>query len=326
MVKIQTNPYVHSGPVTGEGFFDREEEMRRLLSLLGTTPPTSVALYGPERIGKSSLLRQLCEVVGPEELSNRRLSYLDMQRIFSVEAFVQHFLQASGDEASKAYRGLEEAILSADQPVVLCLDEFSKVLANPNFNADFYDFLRSMTQTGRLALVIATLRSLKDLTVPSGADVFRFFNIFRPFPLESFGDEAARQLVEKPARRVGQPFSSEEVDWVLQNVTERNHPYHLQLLSSALFEARWQERSRAEALQTYQEALGVVTGVASRAAAKGAPSPLGQRLETWASVTLGLSAFSALLLMVTQYPLLIGLMLLSLVVGVVQLVASRWRR
>jgi len=307
MVQISVrNPFYHSGPVTGDQFYNREEEMARLVGLLSTTPPTSIALHGPERIGKSSLLRQLCE---EESLSlpDRHLVYLDMQRVFTVEDFVGRFLQAMEGEGEE-YAAFEEAVKEAKKPVELCLDEFGKALANPEFNADFYDFLRSLTQTGRLALVISTLHSLQELEVPSEADVSRFFNVFRPFPLGPFLPEEAQRLV-----KVGQ-FTADEVRWVLQNVAQPNHPYHLQLLASLLFEAKQTGRPREDALRAYRESLAEIEGAREKVEADGTP------LEIAAGVSFGVSVLSALLLMVFLHPTLLWLMGLSFLVGLTFLI------
>lgn len=128
---VPSNPFSHSGPVTGEQFCDREEEQRRLLELLGTTPPTSIALYGPERIGKSSLLRQLCEVEGPQQLPNRRFVYLDLMRIRSPEAFLRRTLAALEDKAGQHYDDLEAAITDEKAPpLVLALVHLVQAVAS----------------------------------------------------------------------------------------------------------------------------------------------------------------------------------------------------
>lgn len=300
---VRSNPFYHSGPVTGERFYNRQEELARLLGLLGTTPPTSVALHGEERIGKSSLLRQLCEVAAPE-FPQRHLVYLDLQRVFSLEDFLRRVLEALNVEG-ETYGDLEGIVLREKYPVVLCLDEFGKVLANSAFDANFYDFLRSLTQTGRLALVISTLRSLAELEVPSGADVSRFFNVFRPFPLGPFPPEAARKLVEAG------PFTAEEVNWVLQSVAQPNHPYHLQLLGARLFEAKRAGWPCEEALRAYRECLGEIEGARKKAAADG----------TWpeiaASVSFGISVLSMLLMMIFLQPFLVWVIVLSFLAGIV---------
>ncbi len=226
------NPYTHRGPVTGEDFYGREKEFARLLQLLGTRPPQSVAVYGPERIGKSSLLRELCEARGPARLPHLTFVYVDAQGAYDRAAF---FRAATG-KAAEDYRSFDDWLDEQPQPVVLCLDEFGKALANEDFEDDFFDFLRSKANSGRLALVTSTLTPLSELKVPSGAEVSRFFNIFTPLPLGPLAEPEARQLAAEPAARAGQPFAANEVERALA-LSERR-PFHLQVFCEVLFEAK----------------------------------------------------------------------------------------
>jgi hypothetical protein len=325
--RANSNPFFHSGPVTGDRFHDRDEEMARLVGALSTMPPTSIALFGPPRIGKSSILRQLCEVVGPEKL-DRCLIYLDMQGVFSVADFVRRFLRlAEAAEGSEEYAGMREAVEAARRPIVLCLDEFGKALSNPAFDADFYDFLRSLAQTGRLALVISTLRSLRELKVPADADVSRFFNIFRPLRLGPFPPDAARELVGTGL------FKDEDVNWVVENVRHPNHPYHLQLLGACLFDGQRVEYSRKQVLQEYHEILaeigegGTLFGgkkggrvlMGGDGSRNGGPATwlrrLRRLLEAGAGFALVVSVASALLMMVFLQPLFLWIMGAGFLVG-----------
>src|SRR3990172_9300100 len=111
------NPYTHRGPVVGEDFFGREKEFARLLQLLGTRPPQCVAVYGPERIGKSSLLRELCEARGPARLPGLTFVYVDVQGAYDRAAF---FRAATG-KAAEDYRAFDDWLDEQQKPVVLCL-------------------------------------------------------------------------------------------------------------------------------------------------------------------------------------------------------------
>lgn len=318
---MEVNPFYHSGPAVGEGFADREEELTTLLGWLGTTPPTCVALYGPERIGKTSLLRRLCEVAGPQRYPTYRWAYLDLQGVFSPDEFwgtLAKVLKARD-------RDFRAALGEVQAPVVFCLDEFGKVLSRPEFTADFYDLLRSLTQTGKLALVISTLRPLKELSVPSGADVSRFFNIFRPFPLGPFSEHAARELLKSRG------LEDEEVKWVLDNVREPCHPYHLQLLGACLWEAKRAGRGREEALRRYREALEWEAGVPpapppARTASLPAASPQPSRWEIAGMVTMALTMILVVVQVISIHPILLLVAGISFVASIVFWLVDYFRR
>jgi hypothetical protein len=316
---MEVNPFYHSGPVTGKNFADRRDELETLLRWLGTTPPTCVALYGPERIGKTSLLRQLCEAEGPGHRPDYRWVYLDLQGIFSPE----EFWKTLAGKLESPDSNIREVLEQAPAPVVLCLDEFGDVLSRPDFTADFYDQLRSLTQTGKLALVISTLRPLQELSIPSGADVSRFFNIFRPLELGPFPPDEARTLLESRG------LSREDADWVLKNVREPNHPYHLQLLGTCLWEAKRAGRPRETALENYRKALGWEKGPAPLQPSLPLPTPVPTRPSAWD--TAGMVAMAlAMLLVVVQvvffHPLLLGLAGVSFVAAIIFWLVDRLRR
>ena len=252
-----------------------------------------------------------------------------MQRIFTVEGFLGRFIRKMGGNESENYDIFEKTVYATDKSVVLCLDEFGKILDNSDeFDADFYDFLRSLTQTGRLALVISTLHSLRELRVPSRADVSRFFNIFRPMSLGPFSDEEARRLVSEPAQRAKCPFTDDEVDWVLQNAREHCHPYHLQLLASILFDTKLAGQPCNEAMQAYMESLTDVGGTpVSQGPGEETPRNRSGTLEIGAAVAFGTSVLSAFLLMVFLEPLFLWLMGGGLLIGLALLIVRRvWRQ
>ncbi|MEM2446896.1 MAG: ATP-binding protein [Candidatus Bathyarchaeia archaeon] len=241
----EVNPFCHSSPAVGESFVGREEELNTLLCWLGTEPPTCIALYGPERIGKSSFLRQLCEVAGPQRYPSYRWVYLDLQGIFSPDEFWSALAKQLGVPEQDVFAALSRS----PAPVVLCLDEFGAALSRPGFSADFYGLLCGFAITGKLTLVISTLRPLQELSIPDRADVSYFFSIFLPFPLGPLSPQASRKLLESRG------LCGNDADWVLKNVEEHGHPYHLQLLGAYLWEARRSGRSPREAKEHYQQAI-----------------------------------------------------------------------
>ena len=227
-----SNPYIHRGPVIGEAFFGRKEELRRILQLLGAAQPHNIAISGPERIGKSSLLRQLCEIVGSRELPKFAFKYVDVQGMTDPVSF---FRQASGRQAEDGDE-FREWLEDQTQTIIFCLDEFGKTVVSENFDRDFFDILRHIAGSDRAALITSTLSALPNLTIPDDPILSRFFNLFTPLPLGPLTDAEARQLASEPAIGVGLPFTPEEIDDAVR-VTSC-HPFHLQLFCYHLFEAK----------------------------------------------------------------------------------------
>ena len=62
------NPYTFGVPVRGENFFGRKEELQVILDTLENVPrgqKQDLAILGPRRIGKSSLLYRLVDLLTP---------------------------------------------------------------------------------------------------------------------------------------------------------------------------------------------------------------------------------------------------------------------
>ncbi len=81
-VKLK-NPYTFGVPVRGEGrFFGREEELQRIFDTLKNVPrgqKQDIAVLGPRRIGKSSLLYRLVDLL--ESTEDFVPIYIDVQNI-----------------------------------------------------------------------------------------------------------------------------------------------------------------------------------------------------------------------------------------------------
>lgn len=191
----EVNPFYHSGPVTGNELVGREEELETLLRWLCAHPPTCVALCGPWRIGKTSLLRQLCEVDGPRHCPDRRWIYIDIQGVLSSEEFWGILAEKLG---VSEYCELLSVLAQNSTPIVLCLDEFGRALSHPGFTVDFYNLLYSLVQTGWLALVISVPYPMSESSASQRADLSWFFRIFRPLFLTPLSEDAARRLGRSP--------------------------------------------------------------------------------------------------------------------------------
>lgn len=241
------NPYTDRGMILDpRRFYGREAEMEAVLARLRTMQ--SVSVVGERHVGKSSFLYQIVQA-GPARLENvaRELMseyrpvtqgqvytfcYLSLEGIKGPIEFYERLLKML-DESGQSQRDLEQAI--TDRRVVLCLDEFEGAARQRGFGADFFGGLRSMAQTGRLALVVATQTALDRLVSRGDIPVSPFFNIFARLELGMLTESEARQLATVPARLAGHAFAPEEIERLLK---EKNacHPYYLQLACHDLFE------------------------------------------------------------------------------------------
>ncbi|KAA3658862.1 MAG: HD domain-containing protein, partial [Chloroflexi bacterium] len=157
------NPYTLR-PVTGDAFFGRINELRELINhLRNVNPGEAVLLWGPRRIGKTSILLQLQQnVMNSDDFV---LGFLDMQRL-------------SGRSTTMFLREIIRTILDANPP--------DKKIQPPNLRRmkrDPLGYFRSfldnspILQNKHLVLILDEFQLLSTLTEDHVglADIIRFF-------------------------------------------------------------------------------------------------------------------------------------------------------
>lgn len=261
--KVTANPFQTGGMIRHEDkFFGREAELRQIFSRLASMQ--SVSIVGERRMGKSSLLWRITEI-GKERLGDSfEIFYLDLERIFSAEEFYEQACKLLKREEGSTHAGLAEAI--SKRQVIFCLDEFEQT-DEENFDTDFFKSLRSLAQTGELALVVATQHPLSQLYQRHGNQTSPFQNIFTQLTLGDFTPDEARQMVSKPYN--GYSFNSDEINFLLG--IANNHPYWLNVASAKLFDAK-QLGGKVD-FDSIKQQITEERKTAAASAAKGADKP-----------------------------------------------------
>ncbi len=218
------NPYLHRVMIKRQAdFIGRETEVQRIISALNSTPPGSISVVGDRKVGKSSLLNH---VYTPEVREQRLeqpdrlvMAYMDLQleKNITMPMFVEMLLELVGRELGdrvdvsncarelNGIRTMVQRLNSAGIRLVLLLDEFEAITANPNFDTDFYAFLRALANFD-VAYVTSSARNLQVLCHTQEIKDSPFFNIFRSMTLTAFQRTEAMELVRVPSSRVGRPL------------------------------------------------------------------------------------------------------------------------
>ncbi len=171
----------------------------------------SVSIVGPPQSGKTTLLLHLMHPATRPSLGldgNDLFVYFDCQALGTAThtaifgRFITGMAAALRDQglpeepafqavAENATRlAFEAAVRKLNQRglrVVLILDAFEQLSANPHLDVSFYNVLRSIAGRYQLVFLIASVRPLIDLTYSSHPeDIISspFFNIFAPCFLE----------------------------------------------------------------------------------------------------------------------------------------------
>ncbi len=232
---IKQNPFLERGMLKSAGrFFGRQAELDFCLARLRVMQ--CVSIVGERRIGKSSFLYRLTQVI-PQELDARPVHYVDMQAIPDDASFWPAVLAEMGIKIEGDETQLDFTRALRKQPVILCLDEFERVADSGNFGNDFFNTLRSMANQGYLAMVTATQTPLNALVQTDLTS--SFFNLFVRQDLQPFAQDeqaAVQASVLETAQESGVEFTPEEVTraWTRTN----GHPWELAVYLSHLWDAK----------------------------------------------------------------------------------------
>ena len=230
------NPYYdHTAVRDPAMFFGREEELSELYEAGHRLQ--SISIVGQRHIGKSSIFKYM----GLPEVQSRfeqRFHYQLCQRIFILidlrdyldkkrEDFFTSVSEQIFDRARQVAdirlpqkngadqlsELLEQIEKSKFHPVLL-MDAFDKVTRNPQFDLDFFSFLRSLATRGRVSYITASTLPLHEMSHEQ-IMTSPFFDIFITCKIGPLTQEAATQLINIPAEKAGCNFTPEEVDWIL---------------------------------------------------------------------------------------------------------------
>jgi hypothetical protein len=261
------NPFFHRTLIRDRRFFfGRTAETRKVLSLVTKKQPVSIV--GPRRIGKSSLLLHLCDpqVKAAHGLGDdyvfvyvdclvlsKDLTKSDVYRILLedvVEATQRDHHTEYDSWGAMTYLDFEKCLARIIAPclqIVFLFDEFEKIVDNHQLGHDFFDELRGLGQTGKVVYVVASGKTLHELSLRDENSLSSpFFNIFSTEWLGFLKPREARVLVDGLATIADFEGFDEDDHAFLQRIAGP-YPFYLQVACSFLFEEKV-ERTGSSAL------------------------------------------------------------------------------
>jgi hypothetical protein len=264
--KLTLNPFLYGKPVPSDRHTGRRTEIRTLFSRLANGE--SSAIVGEPHIGKSSLVRYLCDdAVRCEwlgKVSEQQICIeIDCEMLpanFAPNDFWQIVIArvraiADGDDlkaqckivvennfGSFTLEALFKLLANKERRVVLLIDEFDTLLHHPNFNkAEFFGALRSLaTRTDSLAIITASRLSVAQMNRkstelnPYGSP---FFNHTIEIRLLPFARDDAQQLIEATLARGDHSirFADADYDWLFSLAGRQ--PFLVQVAGASLYDA-----------------------------------------------------------------------------------------
>jgi transcriptional regulator with XRE-family HTH domain len=258
VVGITTRPIIYA-----RDFFGRDDVLKRLANAWRRVPLEHVAIIGPKRCGKTSLLNFIVDSRSAQ--ANKRDGWptivekfvyvdLDGKRMQRIESFLSHVLNQLGlkiPEDCDVDRFVEIVDEDVRKPTLFLIDNLEKGLAAPEMDDIFWDGMRSLSYgaNGQLGFCVTSCESLEDLEKKS-EDKFgessAFFGIFESNELKPFTEQEARQFISAAP----QGFSEKDTQWLLEN--SRQWPILLQeLCKIALDEKDWKKAGKKK-LKEYE--------------------------------------------------------------------------
>jgi WD40 repeat protein len=257
------NPYIAGAPVSGHEMFYGQDDVFDFIkrTLIGQYRDTPIVLQGERRTGKTSVLYQVREHLGPGyrcvliDLHGLSLSGIG-DLLYGIARTVCDGLRASygvgvlppdraafdADPRSAFESVFLTAVLDAigQDHLVLMLDEFDRLdeqVRTGNLDRETFSYLRHLMQHyPRLNFIFALGTGLEELR----RDYAFLFSAALYHRISFLEETAARGLITGPVREYYK-VSPDAVSTILR-VTS-GHPYYTQLLCNCLFD-RWLRTGR----------------------------------------------------------------------------------
>lgn len=135
---MSINPFKFGSIVSGDYFYNREEEILRIKQTL--SGGNNLTLYAPRRFGKSSLVVKALKELEQEGFTT---IYLDMMSVYSQETFIKRYTQA----IAKEQRSIEGFIKKFARLVTGIVPSVSfDSMGNPSFSVSWVEG-KDKTQT-----------------------------------------------------------------------------------------------------------------------------------------------------------------------------------
>lgn len=273
------HPFVPHQPVTEPAqFFGRTRECRRIFAWWRHFPLQNVAIVGPKKSGRTSLLHYLKAINTTPTAQLRpgqrndwlpdagryQWVYIDFfdARWRKRPNLLRYLLTEMGlslPDPCTLDTFMETVSEQLRQPVIIMLDELSAGLEMSDYDLDFWRSMRALATSatrGNLAFVITALDMPGRLATSYGK-TSPFFNLFASISLGPLTVEETQALIASSPR----PFPAADVGWIVTQsqgwpvVAQELCEKRLSALEEGVTDNSWQLESLAR-LEQYRYLLG----------------------------------------------------------------------
>ncbi len=240
-------------------FFGRKKELNRIFGRWRHRPLHNVAIIGPRRSGKTSLLHYLKNIHTVTQLrkgqrqdwlpTDTQFVFVDFQAAGMCEqepllCYLLEELNIPVPEPCNLAHFTKVMRRELQQPTVILMDRIDVGLQSPQLDYQFWWAIRALVTNytnGNLGLLVASPQPPTEV-MPTGGDnqPSPFLNIIAEIvKLGPLTENEARELLE----HTPQPFAEADVEWILKN--SGRWPALLQILCDVRLRAL-EEREQGE--------------------------------------------------------------------------------
>lgn len=231
------SPYKTQGAVSHKMFFGRETE----LAMLTNKTDSSFAIYGPRRIGKTSLGHELKFILEAQQERGEEPVYCDCSVLDTFEDVcykLARLLRASWNRGQPRAEFLEAIHEAREERIprgkfVLILDEVDSLISKDHkAHADFFWTIRTLTNDKVARIIVCGYEKLRlasrDLRHPA-------YNMFDDIHLDNLARDDAEQLIVSPLAGLGISFHRSRASIVGQILNRTStHPGTIQFFCGQL--------------------------------------------------------------------------------------------
>ncbi len=278
------NPYIVGNPITPKSatlFKGRTDLARQLADFLNRDNQPTIVLYGPRRMGKTSFLLQLQNLLRglnddyiPVFLNGQDVGVCQNDAsffYFLARAIHTQLTQRTGqqierptreDLESEPYSIIREWIddkvaplLNERQMLLITIDEFEKIgeaIHKGELSEKILDFLRHTMQHGEHMVFLFCGVETLDALGPNAAS---YFISVQTFEISYLSQDAAEELIRSPNPAAGQMPDYD--DDVVAEIIRLTHcqPYLVQAICSRIVDIANEEHLRCVQMDTLEKGL-----------------------------------------------------------------------
>ncbi|ODS41399.1 MAG: hypothetical protein A7315_06365 [Candidatus Altiarchaeales archaeon WOR_SM1_79] len=276
--KYIPNPYITGGPIkpSSKGmFFGRDDVFEFIKNNISSISQNNVLiLQGERRTGKTSILYQLPDILGPEyicvfldgqEFGRATLDYLfyrlsKMITLSCSKINIEVNLPSSEEFKKDPWFVFKDKFLeglssvASDKYLVILFDEFEALehaVTNNTMDAVIFDYIRNLMQhEEKLVFIFAGVHRLEEMMQDYWSVMF---NIALYWKISFLEENEARKLITRPVEGYNMLYDDLAIEKIIRATA--CHPYFVQLLCRFLVNRHNTEKRNYITVQDVNEEL-----------------------------------------------------------------------